>query len=135
MFKASPPFETPGVRGLKCGCPNGHAAPSPPLSELPPSSAVPPSEESATDQPSCPGPTSPFPTSLFPCCVQRPLAPRRNTHAPPVRSSGPPIKAVVPSPESATERPISGDTLFAPISLPPCCTQTPLLRVNSHAAP
>ena len=85
---------------------NTHAAPTPPLSAEPPISAVPPSSDSATLAPNLPAPVSSEPVSFDPCWVQ--VEPERvNTHAaprPPL-SAGPPISAVLPSPDSDTLAP------------------------------
>src|SRR6187551_2736331 len=99
--------------------------------------AVLPSAESATAPP-CWAPQHHVvvPTSLLPCWVH--TAPLRvNTQAPPaLLSSVPPISAVLPSADNATAapkntRPKNG-TVFAPVSLPPCCVQVPALRVNTQ---
>src|SRR5262245_38555481 len=69
------------------------------------------------------------------CNVPCPCA---KTHAAPALplSKGPPTMAVLPSPDNATDRPWSPDpTAPVPTSLLPCCVQTPLLRVKTHAAP
>src|SRR6266581_572877 len=81
---------------------NTHAAPVLLLSAHPPTMAVLPSPESATDMPWRALPAAPVPTSLFPCCLQTPPL-RVNTHAPSVRH--PPIRAVLPSPDRATDIP------------------------------
>src|SRR6516225_9793657 len=97
---------------------NTHAAPTAPavvkqpageaLSHGPPTMAVLPSPDSATETPwsTSEGPTAPVPTSLFPCWVHTPPL-RVNTHTAPALplSYGPPTMAVLPSPDSATERP------------------------------
>src|SRR6516164_8272586 len=118
---------------------NTHAASAPQL----PTMAVLPSAERTTDIP-WPGgnggsPAS-LPTSLLPCCIQ--ISPLRvNTHAAPIvlLSLGPPTMAVLPSPDRATDAPWDHKpppySLVVPTSLPPCCLQTPPLRVNTHAAP
>src|SRR5262249_7957448 len=118
---------------------NPHAASAPQL----PTMAVLPSAESATDIPwpgGNGGSPPPLPTSLLPCCIQTsPL--RVNTHAAPIvlLSLGPPTIAALPSPERATDAPWAHKppaySLVVPPSLPPCCLQTPPLRVNPHAAP
>src|SRR6516165_3977745 len=116
---------------------NTHAAPARELSPGPPTTAVSPSSDSATDQP-CAAPTAPVPTSLLPCWVQTPPL-RVKTQAAPAceLSPGPPTMAVVPSPDSATERPCWAlPTAPMPTSLLPCWLQTPLaLRVKTQAAP
>src|SRR5262245_28414969 len=99
-----------------------HTAPMPPLSSLP-TSAVLPSEDKATltpKRPPSPALTSSLPpVSLGPCWVQ--LEPERvNTQTAPVPllSSMPPISAVLPSEESATEKPKRAPpTSSAPVSL------------------
>src|SRR5262245_21814425 len=62
-----------------------------------------------------------------------------NTHTAPARllSPGPPTAAVLPSADSATDRPCwpKKPTVPVPTSLSPCCVQTPPLRVATHAAP
>ena len=82
-------------------------------------------------------PTAPVPTSLLPCWVQTPPL-RVKTHAAPVSSCRhrPPTMAVLPSADSATERPCpASPTAPVPTSLLPCWVQTPPLRVKTHAAP
>src|SRR5262245_38962170 len=110
----------------------------PPLSLEPPTITMLPSAESATE--GADFPTAPAPTSFLSCCIQTsPL--RVNTHAAPIvlLSLGPPTMAVLPSPERATDAPWDHKpppySLVVPTSLPPCCLQTPPLRVNTHAAP
>ena len=82
---------------------NVHVAPAPLLSSEPPMRPIPPSAERATAVPNPPAPISPVPVSFPPGCVQV-VPERRNVHAAPCesRSSGPPIRAVLPSDESAT---------------------------------
>src|SRR5262245_41041371 len=118
---------------------NTHAASARQL----PTMAVLPSAESATDIPwpaGNPGSSVPLPTSLLPCCVQTPSL-RVNTHAAPVvrLSLGPPTIAALPSADTATDAPWDHKpppySLVVPTSFPPCCLQTPPLRVNTHAAP
>src|SRR6516165_7610838 len=84
---------------------NTHA----PSAPQPPTTAVLPSAESATDIPwpgGNGGSLAPLPTSLLPCCVQI-LPLRVKTHAAPVvlLSLGPPMMAVLPSEERATDAP------------------------------
>src|SRR6516225_3708946 len=114
-----------------------------PSAPQPPTMAVLPSAESATDIPwpgGNGGSLAPLPTSLLPCCVQI-LPLRVKTHAAPVvlLSLGPPMMAVLPSEERATDAPWDHNpppySLVVPTSLPPCCVQVPPLRVNTHAAP
>ena len=69
-------------------------------------------------------------------------SPRRvKTHAAPVPplSKGPPRMAVLPSVDSATERPCRGPkkppTAPVPTSLLPCWVQTSPRRMKTHAAP
>jgi hypothetical protein len=54
-------------------------------------------------------------------------------------SKGAPTKAVLPSPDSATDQPCCSGwglpTAPVPTSLRPCWVQTPLLRVKTHVAP
>src|SRR5215831_20269861 len=113
---------------------NTHAASVP----HPPTMAVLPSAESATDIPwpgGNGGSLAPLPMSLLPCCVQI-LPLRVKTHAAPVvlLSLGPPMMAVLPSEERATEAPWDHNpppySLVVPTSLPPPCVQVPPLRVN-----
>src|SRR5262245_31978347 len=115
---------------------NTHAAPVLLLSDHPPTMAVLPSAESATDMPWRSFPTAPVPTSFLPCWLQA-LPLRVNTHAP--SASHPPMMAVLPSAESATDIPWPGRNGGSPAPLPtsllPCCVQTPPLRVNTHTAP
>src|SRR6058998_2198148 len=103
-----------------------------------------PSADSAMDVPR--RPTAPVLTSLF-CCVQTPPL-RVNTHAAPAAprpngtdashglSPGPPMMAVLPSADNATDKPwFARPTAPVPTSLLPSCVQTPPLRVNTQAAP
>src|SRR5271168_4922509 len=99
--------------------------------------AVLPSADSATDWPCWASGLAPAPTSLSPCWLHAPL-PRVNTHAAPAPelSPGPPTTAVLPSADSATEKPCWASRLAPlPTSLLPCGVHTPPLRVNTHAAP
>src|SRR5262249_22322798 len=93
-----------------------HAAPTLPLSARPPTMAVLPSADNATEEPCWAPPTLLPPTSFAPCCAQLPPGTRVNTHAAPSSelSKGPPIMAVLPLPDSATEEPCRA----APIALP-----------------
>jgi hypothetical protein len=97
--------------------------------------AVLPSADSATEKPWLAVPTAPVPTSLLPCWVQIPSM-RVKTHAAPMPlSPDPPTMAVLPSADSATERPCkAGTTALVPTSLLRW-VQAPLLRVKTHAAP
>src|ERR1700704_4608007 len=107
--------------------------------------AVLPSAESATEAPCRALPTAPEPTSLGPCCIQTPpllvqihAAPTalRQQGAPEVLSALPPMMAVAPSAESATDAPWAAlPTAPEPTSFPPCCVQTPPVLVQIHAAP
>src|SRR5262249_34935050 len=113
------------------------AAPLCPLSPTPPIRAVLPSAESATLPPKSPAPVSSLPVSLPACWLQTEPV-RVNTQAAPFRasSSGPPIRAVLPSGASATvapKRPAPVSPL--PVSLPPCWFQAGPERVNTQAAP
>src|SRR6202167_6137526 len=108
------------------------------LSFGPPTSALAPSPDKANDVP-CPAvPAAPVPTSLLPCCVHAPPE-RANTQAAPAfeLSPGPPISAVLPSPDRAAEAPCdtAGPEAPAPTSLTPCCVQALPERVNTQAAP
>src|SRR5580704_13525275 len=98
-----------------------HAAPAPELSSNPPTIAVLPSPDSATEKPCRAGPTARVPTSLL--LVQaRPL--RVKTHAAPAPelSPGPPMVAVLPSADNATEKPCwAAPTAPVPTSFGPCC--------------
>ena len=99
--------------------------------------AVLPSRDSATAEPCSALPTAPVPTSFDPCWLQTPPL-RVNTHAAPAAelSSSPPTIAVLPSADSATEKPCSATpTAPVPTSFGPCWVQTPPLRVKTHAAP
>src|SRR5215469_13339384 len=96
---------------------------------------VEPSPEIATEKPAWAIPVAPD-TVSFCCWVQLPFFWLKIHAAPaPPLSPGPPITAVLPSPESATEKPWCG----LPWALRPtnfCCSvQLPLLRVKIHAAP
>src|SRR5262249_61710974 len=96
-----------------------------------PTMAVSPSAESATDIPwpkaaaGSPSLRTPLPTSLLPCWLQTPPL-RVNTQAAPVvlLSLGPPMIAVPPLAESATDIPWDHNpppkSAVVPISLPPC---------------
>jgi hypothetical protein len=92
------------------------------VSSLPPISAVRPPPESATLPPNAPFPTSPPPVSFAPCWTHA-VPERPNAQAAPLTGSslGPPIRAVLPSAESATLRPNSPMPISPPpVSLPPC---------------
>src|SRR5215510_8808545 len=85
-----------------------HAAPMKPLSPTPPTMAVLPSADSATEVPCMAGavPTVPLPTSFGPCCIHAPPLRVKTQAAPaPPLSLPPPTMAVLPSADSATERP------------------------------
>ena len=116
---------------------NTHAAPTRPLSPGPPINAVFPSPDSATLEPKSALPLAPDPVSLEPCWVQ--VEPERvKTHAAPARSlsTGSPINAVFPSPDSATLQPNRPLPLPPdPVSLEPCWVQVEPERVYTHAAP
>src|ERR1017187_9266747 len=63
---------------------------------------------------------------------------RVSTHAAPLPvSPGPPMMAVFPSPDTATEAPYAWPARASLLtSLLPCCPQTPAaMRVKSHAPP
>src|SRR6516225_8761233 len=100
--------------------------------------AVLPSADSATELPWRLVPAPPLPTSLAPCWVHTPPL-RVNTQTAPteVLSPGPPTMAVLPSADSATEKPCwaNGPTAPVPTSLLPCWLHIPPLRVNTQAAP
>src|SRR5262249_55030062 len=82
------------------------------LSLGPPTMAVLPSADSATEVPCWALPIAPVPTNLLPCWLQTPPL-RVKTQAAPTPellpalklSSGPPTMAVLPSPDSAADRP------------------------------
>src|SRR5437773_425117 len=81
--------------------------------------------------------TKPEPTSLDPCTLQ--LSPfRLQTQAAPIPLSAffPPMMAVLPSAEMATEAPcwLAGPE-SEPTSGPACCVQRPPFFVQIHAAP
>src|SRR2546423_1806972 len=87
-------------------------------------------------------PLSPLPVSFSPCWVQ--VGPARvKIHAAPTPfppgaalSKEPPIRAVLPSAESATPEPNSLVPLAPlPVSFSPCWVQVEPARVNTHAAP
>ena len=87
---------------------NTHAAPIELLSPGPPTIAVLPSADTATDQPSS---ATPFAASAVSFCCWVHVPPLRvKTHAAPapLLSNGPPTMAVLPSAETATEKPCSG---------------------------
>src|ERR1035437_3270967 len=100
--------------------------------------AVLPWAERDTDWPwSAKPPTMSKPTSLGPCCVQTPPL-LVQTQAAPVLllSMFPPTMAVLPSAERDTDWPCwDCPTASEPISLAPCCVQTPPLLVQTQAAP
>src|SRR5215468_3510117 len=104
-----------------------HAAPAPALSPRPPTTAVLPSPDSATAAPWLAVPTAPVPISLAPCWVHTPPL-RMKTHAAPTfeLSVSPPTMAVLPSVDSATDRPCpERPTAPLPTSLLPCWVHTP----------
>src|SRR5262249_36358695 len=115
---------------------NTHAAPVLLLSDHPPTMAVLPSAESATDMPWRSFPTAPVPTSFLPCWLQA-LPLRVNTHAP--SASHPPMMAVLPSAESATDIPWPGRNGGSPAPPPtrwfPCRDPPPPLRANHRTPP
>ena len=86
---------------------NTHAAPTSPTSSAPPIRAVLPLADSATLRPNRPLPVSPLPVSFVPCLF--PGGARTREHPcrpePALLSPGPPIRAVLPSPDSATLEP------------------------------
>src|SRR5215471_1950485 len=117
---------------------NTQTAPSLLLSPMPPAMAVFPSAERATEKACCwRAPAPPVPTSLPPCWIQAPLERVKTQAAPkPLLSLAPPTIAVLPSPDRATANPwLAAPAAFVPTSFPPCWLQTPLVRVNTHAAP
>src|SRR6185437_5610860 len=95
-----PPSSRPGADQNA----NVQAAPTEPLSVFPPTMAVWASADSATDSPCCARPTLPVPTSFDPCWVHTPPL-RVNTQTAPWLSLSrePPVMAVLPSADSATE--------------------------------
>src|SRR5262245_15940899 len=92
-----------------------------------------PSADSATA--GAPFPTAPVAANVTSCVHLPPL--RMKTEAAPTPSppADPPTMAMLPSAESATEIPWRAVPAALLASLPPCCVQTPSLRVNTHAAP
>src|SRR6266436_6734562 len=106
--------------------------------------AVLPLADRATDQPCQESGTASVPTSFGPSWVQTPRL-RVKIHTaptcPPLRGSGltspgPPTMAVLPSADSATDRPCAASpTASLPTSLSSCWVQTPRRRVKTHAAP
>src|SRR5438034_5946915 len=125
---------------------NAQAAPTAlslsPLSWDAPISAVLPSAESATLPPNSPAPISPpttFCRESFRSCVQLLASERAKTQAAPAlpSSSLPPIRAVPPSPESATLTPKPAlPTSSPPVSLCPWrANLPPATRRNTQAAP
>src|SRR5579872_7352458 len=119
---------------------NTQAAPAKLLSKVPPSMRVLPSAESASPLPCSDNndPTTPVPNSLA-CWLQAPPVRVKIQTAPaPSPSLTPPTAAVLPSPESATQKPwlaLKEPAPPVPTSLGPCWLQTPPVRVNTHAAP
>src|SRR5262245_12492002 len=134
---------------------NTHAAPTERFREAMKSSLGPPMiavlQVSATEKPCWPKPTAPLPTNLLPCWVQTLLL-RVNTHAAPAPLPSPrmgrdqpvgpglwhapPTMAVLPEPDSATEKPCWGfPTAPVPSSLRSCVHPNPPLLMNTHAAP
>ena len=123
-------------------CPSGASSPPPPIS------AVSPSEERPTPSPKLGlRPLESLGVSFSPCRVQAPPE-RVNTHAAPWKelSPLPPIRAVLPSEESATLTPNWPSPLSpvpssaqpvgqSPTSFAPCWVHAPPERVNTHAAP
>src|ERR1700691_4045020 len=99
-----------------------HAAPANELLPRPPTIAVLPSADSATDQPCSVAPTAPAPTCFAPCWVHTPPLWLKTHPAPRLPlAAGPPTMAVLPSADSATERPWSAaPTAPLPTSFGPC---------------
>ena len=97
------------------------------LSVNPPTTALLPSAESACATPNCGVPTPSEGTSLLPCWLQTPPLRVKAQAAPSLLLSVvPPMRAVLPSAERATEYPCSADPVApVPTSLPPCCVHTP----------
>src|SRR5215467_5266079 len=94
-----------------------------------------PSPDSATDEPCAGFPNAPLPTSLPPCWVHwPPLRVKTHTAPTPALSLLPPMMAVLPSADRATEPWWAFPTALLPTSLA-SCVHTPLLRVNTQAAP
>src|ERR1700680_3771531 len=94
----------------------------------PPTSAVSPLADRDTEMPCCLTPTVSEATSLFPCCVQTsPCLVQIQTAPTSLLSCGPPIMAVLPSAESATESPCceSNPPAPEPTSPGPCWVQPP----------
>src|SRR6516164_3515596 len=103
-----------------------------------PTMAVLPSEDSATDMP-CPAfPTASVPTSLLPCWLQTSALLRVKTQAAPVLewSSRPPMIAVLPSPDSATDHPwLANPTVPVASSFDPCCVNWPRASCDEESRP
>ena len=115
-----------------------HAAPTLPLSFGPPIRAVVPSSESATVVPKCPLPDSSFAVSFEPICDH--VEPERmKAHAAPgpLPSARPPMRAVLPSSESATESPKNRNAAVppVPVNFEPCCVHAPLTSLYAYAEP
>src|SRR5262245_16482287 len=117
------------------GATKTHAAPAPMLSANPPTRAVRQSPDNATDQPCSALPTAPVPMSLAPW-LHSP-ATRMKTHAVPAGTSpGPPRIAVLPSPDSATEKPCRDIPPDRLLSTSICCRlHTPFFRTKTKAPP
>ena len=109
---------------------NTHVAPVFPWSPGPPIRAVWPSLDNATLLPCRAAPIELLAARSLPCCFHTPLL-RVKTHAAPTPTllPGSPTKAVLPSPDSATEAPRNDVVLVTTSGEPPCGVQTPLLRV------
>src|ERR1035441_3374555 len=112
------------------------AAPALLLSRYPPTTAVLPSPDSDTEDPCDALPTAPMPTNLA-ACVHMPPTPVNAQAAPvPPLSFQPPMIAVLPSADRATEDPCCAlPTAAVPTNLAPCCVHTPPTRLNTQAAP
>src|SRR5262249_44039740 len=77
----------------------------------------------------------PVPPSLPPCCLHIPPL-RMKTHTAPAKpSDGPPTAAVLPSADSATEKPCPARAPPVPTSLACWLQNTPTVRMKTHAAP
>src|SRR5262249_58042534 len=95
--------------------------------------AVLPSPDSATEEPCWAWPAAPVPIN-FTCSLHTPPL-RVKTHVAPslLLSFRPPMRAVLPSADSATEKPCwAAPTLLLPTSLGPCWLHVPPLRAKIH---
>ena len=112
------------------------AAPALALSKWPPTRAVLPLADSATDLPNQGLPTPSEGTNFVPSCAH--VVPERlKIHTAPLPPSSitPPTIAVLPSAESATEKPCQALPVFpVPINLA-CCDHVSPVRIYTQVAP